>query len=181
MNSTFMKILLAYSAGMITVAVWQNAKISNKLESGDKGEPTALREDTTGSDTTSAGSTCACENATRYNVDPREDSRNYPISDDAACQAIVSASLVAAAKSGGRNSYKGAWFSKVTLDLMFCHAPDANGIYVYNGVITADGTTEPTFVVEAARTNRIISHDDGTATMYYSRSMCPTFCGACGM
>jgi hypothetical protein len=72
----------------------------------------------------------------------------------------------------------GAWFSKVTLDIMFCNKPDANGIYVYKAV-TTEG--QPTYVIEAAKTYMILSTDDGSSYIYYSRTMCPTACGVCGM
>lgn len=182
MNSTLTKILLAYTAGMVTVAVYQDVKILGKFEPVAPTETSELRSDsdTSRSDTTSASSSCACINDDRYNVSPKEDSQNFPISTALDCKAMVNGAAGTPLKVGKEMmTIKGAWFSKVTLDLMFCHKMDANGIFVYEGVKTGE-STEPVYIIEAARTNKIVSHDDGTSYMYYSQTMCPTVCGVCG-
>ena len=167
MESNLAKALLFYSAGVLTFVAFQNFKEAEQVQT------MSLRMDSTVSDTTSAGRECACDNSLRYNIDPKEDSQNYPISTTAACS-----TMVASAYGGAKGAVKGFWFSKVTLDLMFCNKMDANGIYVYNA---KDDAGNPVFLAEAARSNKIISHDDGSSFIYYSRAMCPTNCGVCGM
>ena len=173
MNSTFMKLAIAYIAGIGTYALYQNYKITSKVESihtqlmsADSLEPS--------DDDSSAAESCACDNDARYNVDPRQDSKNIPIPSIPTCSTMVHNAV----PKGVTPVAMGAWFSKVTLDIMFCNKPDANGIFVYKAV-TDDGT--PTYVIEAARRNEILSTDDGSSYIYYSRTMCPTVCGACGM
>jgi hypothetical protein len=175
MNSTFMKIALAYIAGIATYALFQNYQIiskvnqlSNEVRSEEGGE----------SDSSESASQCACANDARYNVSPIEDSQNFPITDVAACRAMVGGASPSEGDTRSGSVMKGAWFSKVTLDLIFCNKPDANGIFVYRGT---DTEGQPTFIVEAERTNKIRTVADGTSTMYYSRAMCPMICGACGM
>jgi hypothetical protein len=172
MNSAFMKLAIAYIAGIGTYALYQNYKITDKVENINT---QLMSADSIGSteDDSSTAQLCPCDNAARYNVDPRLDSKNIPIPSIPTCSTMV------------HNVYKGvtpvamgAWFSKVTLDIMFCNKPDANGIYVYRAV-TDEGI--PTYVIEAARTNAILSTDDGSSYIYYSKTMCPTACGACGM
>ncbi|MEO8087242.1 MAG: hypothetical protein ABI763_10505 [Bacteroidota bacterium] len=174
MNSTWVKLAIAYTAGMITFAVIEDVKIMDKLDKmpgisetdTTKGEPPALEDD------------CACQNEERYNVDPSEASENTPIDKIPVCQAMVAGA--AATTPPGTAVCKGAWFSKITLDLIFCHAPDANGIFVYEGMMPGS-TKDRVYIVEAARTNKILVTDDGSSYIYYSRSMCPTICGKCGM
>jgi hypothetical protein len=175
MNSTFLKIGIGYIAGLLTFGVYQNFEEAKKLD-----ELSLLMRDSTESDTTSMGLPCACDNEARYNVEPREDSQNFPI-DVSTCQGMVTAASAPLRTEDKQvATIKGAWFSKVTLDLMFCHAPDANGIYVYKGEVTSGEYTGPTYIVEAARSNKIVSHDDGTSYIYYSHTLCPMVCGACG-
>lgn len=178
MNSTLMKIAIAYIAGIGTYALFQNYKILSKV---DQISMEVRSFDTEEEDSTVMGGTCACENTARYNVDPRMDALNVPISNISDCRTMVSGTSATPTRPDDRPvtvTGKGAWFSKVTLDLMFCHKSDANGVFVYKAM-TAEGT--PTYVIEAARDNRILTTDDGSSYIYYSRSMCPTICGACGM
>ncbi|CAN5467759.1 hypothetical protein BH11BAC1_BH11BAC1_19860 [soil metagenome] len=168
MTSTWIKVAIAYTAGMITFAVMEDVKILDKL---DKMPVVA---DT---DTAALAEDCACQNEERYNVDPREESENTPINKIPVCQAMVAGA--AATTPAGEAICKGAWFSKIALDLMFCHMPDANGIFVYEGMMPGS-TIDRVYIVEAARTNKILVTDDGSSHIYYSRSMCPTICGECG-
>ena len=169
MDSTWIKIGIAYIAGVVTFIAYEEVKDTSQTEN-----MMTIQSDTMATDTLSILASCACD-AERYNVPIPESSQNFPISNAAACSSMVNTSTqqirtVEAAP-------KGAWFSKVTLDLMFCHAMDANGIYVYNGV---DPDNQPTFIIEAANSKRILTTDNGTATMYYSKALCPNICGLCG-
>ena len=174
MNSTWIKIGIAYTAGMITYAVYQNYQ-----EAGQIKEMMSISSpDTSDMVSLPLADACACENESRYDVDPKTDSKNQPIGKLPDCQTMVNG--VAGSQSGEKETTaepKGAWFSKLTLDLMFCHAPTANGIFVYKGM---DVTGKYVYIVEAARDNAINTTDDGSATMYVSYSLCPTMCGACG-
>ncbi len=173
MNSTWMKIGIAYVAGMITYGVYQNHEHSEEMN-----KLMSLSMDSAGADTTSFVP-CACDNEPRYNVSPRDTSGNHPIDGDAACKLMVGGrDEIAGTGSKTLAPTKGAWFSKVTLDLLFCRIPDANGIFVYKGSMKGDGK-DPVYLIEAGRTNYITVEDDGVATMYYSRAMCPTVCGSC--
>jgi hypothetical protein len=173
MNSTWIKIAIAYTAGMITYAVYQNHEESERLE-----EFISLSIDTTEIDSASFVS-CACDNDPRYDVRPKEESGNYPIDDFLTCQSMINGTTETTTSGKDLTEKKGAWFSKIALDLIFCHAPDANGIFVYKGTMP-DDTKEEVFIVEAARTNKITTADDGSSTVYYSRTLCPTICGRCG-
>ncbi len=174
MNSTWIKIAIAYTAGMISYAVFQNLEESERLE-----ELISLSKDTTEIDTASLV-TCECVNDPRYDVMPKEESGNYPIDDFLTCQSMINGSTSqTSGETGVLIEKKGAWFSKIALDLIFCHAPDANGIFVYKGTMP-DDTKEQIFIVEAARTNKITTSDDGSSTVYYSRTLCPNICGRCG-
>src|SRR6185369_12397664 len=121
--------------------------------------------DSSTQDTTHSAIPCSCDNELRYNVSGTT-SENYPITKVTTCQTMVSSA----------GAPKGGWFSKVTLDPMFCHAPDANGIFVYKG---NDSAGNPVFIAEAARDTRIQTVDDGVSFMYYTRTLCPTVCGKC--
>jgi len=173
MNSTLIKIGIAYIAGIGTYALYQNYNITNKVENINTQLMSADSIESTENDS-STTELCPCDNGPRYNVDPRQDSRNIPIPSIPTCSTMVHNAV----PKGVTPVAMGAWFSKVTLDIMFCNKPDANGIYVYKAVMD-DGT--PTYVIEAARSNAILSTDDGSSYIYYSRTMCPTVCGACGM
>lgn len=169
MNSTLFKILIAYIAGIGTYHLFQNHNLYTKLE---KMNVQTLSQDTSNQQLAGvAGSTCPCDDAARYNVTPAQ-SMNVPIPVIADC-----ISMVKAGNPGPTPVGKGAWFSKVTLDDMFCHKPDANGIYVYKAMYN----DAPTFVIEAARSDMILTTDDGTSYIYYSRALCPNICGQCGM
>lgn len=170
MNSTWIKIAIAYTAGMITYAVFESHEVLEKVD-----KIAMMSTDTSATDAIDLETSCACENKARYDVDPKERSENIPIDKIEACRAMVNGEGPTIPEGK-----KGAWFSKLTLDLMFCHAPEANGIFVYKA--TMEGPTkekEETFVIEAARTNKINTEDDGTSYIYYSRTLCPTICGRC--
>ncbi len=169
MNSTWIKIAIAYTAGLITYAVYQNHEETERLD-----KLVSLSSDTSLADTSDKSIPCACDDGKRYIVSPRENSENTPVDNVATCQAMVTASGPTLPEAK-----KGAWFSKLTLDLMFCHAPDANGIFVYKAMMPGD-TKEEVYLVEAARTNKITTEDDGTSYIYYSRTLCPNICGRCG-
>jgi hypothetical protein len=179
MNSTLMKIVIAYIAGIGTYALFQNHNISKKL---DMMSGTVIKSD---SDTSAspnvkamallapAGTSCPCDNEARYNVTHALESQNVAITKVPDCLAMVHG----ANPGPGTIVGAGAWFSKITLDNMFCNKSDANGIFVYKGYNST--TRQWTFIVEAARTEYISSLDDGTSYIYYSRTMCPNICGQC--
>ena len=194
MNSTLIKIAIAYIAGIVTYQVFQNYNIAKKIDNitphkmslstgdtrtGDMGDTTATDNISTARMSLEAAGApsgdvqCPCDNEARYDVSPIEPSMNVPITTVPTCSTMVAN----ANPHTGTVVGKGAWFSKITIDNMFCHKPDANGIYVYKALNT-DGT--PTYIVEAARSNKISSDDDGTSFIYYSRAMCPNICGQCG-
>ena len=173
MNSTIVKVALAYLAGIGTYELFQHHNLSGRIDTMS----TQIMMMDSGDTSAAAGELCPCDNADRYNVVPREESMNVPITTIPQCSTMVSNGNPPPS-GGGTITGKGAWFSKVTLDNMFCHKPDANGIYVYKA--QTEGR-EPTFIIEAARSNKINSTDDGTSYIYYSRAMCPTICGVCGM
>lgn len=168
MNSTWIKIAIAYTAGMISYAVYQNHEETEQLD-----KLITLSNDVSLADTSEKALSCACEDGERYNVSPKEQSENIPIDNVATCQAMVNGSGPTTQEAN-----KGVWFSKITLDLMFCHAPDANGIFVYKAMMTGS-TKDEVYVVEAARTNKITTVDDGSSYIYYSRTLCPNICGKC--
>jgi|GEM_PF-5304913 len=172
-SSTLIYALLIYIGGIATYGLYQEIKDSDKTDK----MMLMMETDSSATDTTSVSHPCACEDDLRYNVSPKEDSKNLPISSDAACQGMVNGTTPPRGDEKGPLTIKGAWFSKITLDIMFCHKQDANGIYVYKGT---DAEGQPTFIVEVARTNSITTLDDGSATMYYSKALCPTMCGVCG-
>jgi hypothetical protein len=177
MNSNIMKFAFIYLAGIGTYHLFQQHTLSRKLDTMSI-KTTLIETDTSEADTSSANSgvTCPCDNAARYNVSPTEDSKNIPITSVPTCSTMVANGNMA--PRGGTITGKGAWFSKVTIDNMFCHKADANGIYVYKALTEAG---EITFIIEAARSNKINSIDDGSSYIYYSRTMCPTMCGVCGI
>ena len=123
--------------------------------------------DTMDADTTSRSLECPCENLARYNVANLLEAYNYPIKNEANCESMLFTPP---------DSIRGFWFSKTTLDLMFCHKDDANGIFVYEG---RDASGQKIFIAEAGRTEHIVTLDDGVSHIYYSRGMCPTICGVC--
>lgn len=169
MNSTWIKIAIAYTAGMITYAVYQNHEETERLD-----KLITLSNDVSTADTSEKALPCACEDGERYNVTPKEESENFPIAKVEDCQAMVNGS-----GQTDPDANRGVWFSKITLDLMFCHAPDANGIFVYKAMMPGS-TKDQAYVIEAARTNKITTEDDGSSYIYYSRSLCPNICGKCG-
>jgi len=184
MNSNLMKFAFVYLAGIGTYALVQNYNIIKKLNlmSGtevhaDVDEPGV--PDTDSSDSPeikalaampSAGS-CACDDSHRYDVTTARPSDNIFIRDIPTCETMVHGANPGAGTPEG----VGAWFSKLTLDFMFCNKPDANGIFVYKALNGKDVT----YIIEAARTEFITSSTDGSSYIYYSRAMCPTLCGEC--
>jgi len=171
MNSTIIYVGLAYIAGMATYDVIETHEASSKL---DAISSEIMIDDSPRVDTSVAafaGSTCACENDIRYNVERPTSSENYPISHVDQCQLMVRAG-----NPGEPPVAAGAWFSKISLDLMFCHMTNANGIYVYKAL---NGKSD-TYIIEAARKDDILTQDDGISHIYYSRTMCPNDCGECG-
>src|SRR4051812_18523462 len=86
MNSTFMKVALAFIAGIATYALFQNYQIIRKVDQLSSEVRSGDGED---SDSTVFANPCACENEARYNVYPVENAQNYPITDVAACRAMV--------------------------------------------------------------------------------------------
>ena len=167
--SIFLKLAIAYIAGIGTYQLFQHQKISGQMD----GISSQISMLASSAPDTVTGHECACD-TTRYGVSPRVDSRNVPIPSIPTCSTMVHNAVPKGVTPVGM----GAWFSKVTLDIMFCNKPDANGIYVYKAV-TTEG--QPTYVIEAAKTYMILSTDDGSSYIYYSRTMCPTACGVCGM
>jgi hypothetical protein len=174
-----MKIAIAYIAGIGTYALFQNHNISKKL---DLMSGPAIVSDSISSATPTvknlslaapADNSCPCDNENRYNVTHALESQNVAIPKVPDCLAMVHG----ANPGPGTIVGAGAWFSKITLDHMFCNKSDANGIFVYKGYNTA--TRQYTYIVEAARTEYISSLDDGTSYIYYSRTMCPNICGQC--
>ncbi|MCX6274829.1 MAG: hypothetical protein NTV09_06450 [Bacteroidetes bacterium] len=137
MNSTWIKIAIAYTAGMITYAVYQNHEETERLD-----KLITLSSDVSLADTSEKSLSCACEDGERYNVTPKERSENFPIDNVGTCQAMVNGSGPTIPEAN-----KGVWFSKITLDLIFCHAPDANGIFVYKA--TMPGSTKDQVYVHA--------------------------------
>lgn len=168
MNSTWIKIAIAYTAGMITYAVYQNHEETERFD-----KLVSLSIDSIATDTSDISLSCACDDKVRYDVTPKDRSENIPIDKVETCHEMVSSGPTLP------EAKRGAWFSKLTLDLMFCHAPDANGIFVYKAMMPGD-TNEEVYLVEAARTNKITTEDDGTSYIYYSRTLCPNICGRCG-
>jgi len=186
MNSTIMKIAFAYIAGIGTYALFQNHNISKKLDmmsgpaihsdsdsSGVSDSEIAGAPEVKALSMAPAGGSCACDDSHRYDVTHALESQNIAIPKVPDCLAMVHG----ANPGPGTIVGAGAWFSKLTLDHMFCSKPDANGIFVYKGYNAA--TRQYTFIVEAARTEYISSLDDGTSYIYYSRTMCPNICGQC--
>ena len=169
MNSRFIQIAIAFLLGLGAYHLFQSHKIYGKLEDMSY---QLMSMDSGNGDTIAVP--CPCDDTRRYNVDPREESLNIPIPTFPECSTMVAN----AQPKGVTITGEGAWFSKKTIDIMWCHKMDANGIYVYKA-ITAEGT--PTYIIEAARSNKINTTIDASSYIYYSRTMCPNDCGHCGM
>jgi hypothetical protein len=176
MKSTVLYVAIAYLAGIATYSLIEEKNIEHKI---DEMSNQISYLDTMESDTTGL-IPCACDNVNRFNIDPAQNSGNVGITDGTACQTMVAGGGTAPARTGDKDltaAVKGAWFSKMTLDQMFCHKPDANGIFVYKG---KDPEGHDTYIIEAGRDNRITTVDDHSSYMYYSHTLCPMVCGICG-
>lgn len=169
MIPTWMKIAIAYTAGIGTLIVLQNLEVNQDL-----GELIVMSKDIPEIGTDSMTLACACENKDRYDVTPEERAENFPVDNEETCREMVNGSA-----TPNPEAKKGAWFSKTTLDLMFCNAPTANGIFVYKAKLVGE-ENEEIFLIEAARTNKIKTEYDGSSYIYYSRTLCPDICGRCG-
>ena len=169
MNST-LKISLAFLAGILAYGIYDKVTVPESSTARFLSDADSLPEDS------SAIKDCACDNAARYTSTSPVDAQNFVIADVPTCQSMVKDP----APTGGKviKRIMGAWFSKKTLDVMFCKMMDANGIFVYKGVMPEDAT-DTVFVIEAAHTDAYLLSDTTSGTMYYSRSLCPDMCGAC--
>lgn len=168
MSST-LKMFLAFGAGLLAYGIYDYFIDS----SASSLEPSSLklRSDTPPPDSAFASGSCACDNSTRFTATSASSSQNFPISDETTCQSMVNGTSSA-------TRIKGAWFSKRTLDIMFCGMMDANGIFVYTATMPEDAT-DTVFIVEAAHRDAYLVPDTTRGTIFYSRSLCPDMCGVC--
>src|SRR6187551_2181322 len=106
MNSTLIKVAIAYIAGIGTYHLFQSSQISGDLKSLNM---QIMALDSGINDTTKAALYCPCDNEGRYNVDPREPSMNSPIPTIPECTTMVHNGNPNT-PSGGTPVGAGAWF-----------------------------------------------------------------------